>query len=382
MSLTIRKGETVGLLGVNGAGKSTLLQLITGTLTPSTGTVNVDGRISALLELGAGFNPDWTGRRNAEFHCIMSGVPSPEVQQRIAAIEEFADIGDFFDQPTRTYSSGMFLRVAFAAAISTNPDILIVDEALAVGDVKFQNKCYRRFEDLQAQGCTVLFVSHAPDLVTRFCTRCIVMSAGAVHFDGAASEGVKHYLNLLYGLDPQEERSDELLDVETQPSVPNLKVGSIADRPTYNVDEIRSGSGKGTLIDAVIMDERNKELFINLVSGRKISIYVAVVINEIFDEIEVGIILRSKDNQILFGTTNILKKFPIKDYELRKPFWVKWEFDVNVIAGYYFIDLGISSMENSVRSPMDWRQSVLHFNVVSSPDTFGIIRSNVTLSRV
>ena len=201
VSATIRKGESIGILGVNGAGKSTLLQMITGTLKPTSGRVETRGRIAALLELGAGFNPEWSGRRNAELQCVLQGVPSANMAAMVADIEAFADIGAYFDQPTRTYSSGMFLRVAFASSVATAPDILIVDEALAVGDVKFQNKCFRRFEEMQEKGCTVLFVTHSPDLVTRFCTRCIVMQGGRMMFDGPPAGGVAYYLGLLHGPD-------------------------------------------------------------------------------------------------------------------------------------------------------------------------------------
>ncbi len=386
VSFTVRKGETVGLLGVNGAGKSTLLQLITGTLTPTSGTVWVDGRISALLELGAGFNREWSGRRNAEFHCIMSGVPTSDIPGRIEAIAAFADIGDFFDQPTRTYSSGMFLRVAFASAISTDPDILIVDEALAVGDVKFQNKCFRRFEELQAQGCTVLFVSHAAELVTRFCTRCIVMSAGAVHFDGLPSQGVKAYQDLLYGVLPRVDGAGASPRAETtEPSgngVLRLLSGCrIEQRNHYNSQEQRSGAGPSSISNFVLLQE-DEEARGQIISGSRVTLCVEYQLAESLVQPEFGFVLRSRDNQILFGATSDQLGLAMSGSRKRGKIALSWKFDVNLIIGEYFIDLGLSEMASGQRVPHDWRRSVIHLQVSSPPTGFGLIDAKMALTEI
>lgn len=197
ISFDIRKGETVGVIGRNGSGKSTLLQLVCGILKPSSGSISVSGRVAALLELGAGFNPEFTGRENVYFQGAILGVSAVEMDKRIDDIAKFADIGDFIDQPVRTYSSGMFVRLAFAAAIHVEPEILVVDEALSVGDAVFQQRCTKRMKELSESGVTILFVSHDLHLVERFCNRVIVLDKGRQVCDAPAAEAVVFYQNLI-----------------------------------------------------------------------------------------------------------------------------------------------------------------------------------------
>jgi ABC-type polysaccharide/polyol phosphate transport system ATPase subunit len=173
-------GTTTALLGPNGSGKSTLLQIIAGVIQPTTGTVQIRGRLTAILELGAGFQPEHTGRENVMLNGMILGIPLEEMEAKVEGIAEFAEIGDFFDQPVKTYSSGMVVRLAFACAISVNPDILLVDEALAVGDQKFQSKCIERIESLKRQGKTIIFVSHDLGVVSRFCNQAILLNGGKV----------------------------------------------------------------------------------------------------------------------------------------------------------------------------------------------------------
>ncbi|XAH22979.1 ABC transporter ATP-binding protein [Xylophilus sp. GW821-FHT01B05] len=194
LGFEIRRGETVGIIGRNGSGKSTLLQMICGTLAPSAGEVETFGRIAALLELGSGFNPDYSGRENVYMNCTVLGLSKEQIDQRFDSIVGFADIGDFIDQPVKTYSSGMFARLAFAAAIHVDPEILIVDEALAVGDFAFQFKCLRRLKELAAGGCTVLFVTHDIEQVQRLCSRALYLRNGEAVFYGDAGEACSRYL--------------------------------------------------------------------------------------------------------------------------------------------------------------------------------------------
>ena len=200
INLQIGRREVVGIIGRNGSGKSTLLQVICGTLQPTTGTVNAEGRISALLELGAGFNPEFTGRENVYVNGAILGVGAAEVTRRFGEIAAFADIGEFMDRPVKTYSSGMYVRLAFAVATCVDPDILVVDEALAVGDAKFQAKCFRRFRELTNRGTTIIVVTHALDLVTRFCQRAILIDAGRLQLDGSPRDVVNAYLDRLFGV--------------------------------------------------------------------------------------------------------------------------------------------------------------------------------------
>lgn len=187
ISLTVRRGETMGIIGRNGAGKSTLLQVLCGTVTPTAGTVRINGRFAALLELGAGFNPDFTGRENVYLNASLLGLSRAEIDDRLDSIRAFADIGDFFERPVKTYSSGMYVRLAFSVAIHTEPDVLIVDEALSVGDIRFQMKCLARIEALRARGATILFVSHSMEQIKRFCQTAIWMEGGRIKLRGEAS---------------------------------------------------------------------------------------------------------------------------------------------------------------------------------------------------
>jgi ABC-type polysaccharide/polyol phosphate transport system ATPase subunit len=193
VSLEVARGETLGVIGRNGSGKSTLLQILAGTLAPSEGEVLVNGRVAALLELGSGFNPEFTGRENATLNAALLGISGPEIEPRLPDIAAFADIGEFFDQPVKVYSSGMFVRLAFAVATSVDADILLIDEALAVGDVFFQQKCYRRLQALCDRGVTVILVTHSMADVERFCQRAVVLEGGRIAFAGESREAVRRY---------------------------------------------------------------------------------------------------------------------------------------------------------------------------------------------
>lgn len=396
ISLDIKKGETVGILGVNGAGKSTLLQMITGTLRPTSGKVQVFGRIAALLELGAGFNPQWTGRKNAEFQCVLQGVPAVELPERIAAIEAFADIGDYFDEPTRTYSSGMYVRVAFACSVASEPDILIVDEALAVGDLKFQNKCFRRFEEMQKRGCTVLFVTHSPDLVTRFCTRGLILHLGQLLFDGPTADAVRIYMNLTTGAnlqtepapadDVQETVAPQVADVKAM-APPGAGHPVSADwaglpdrRAQYNPQELRSGSGGAKFTDAVLHRGDRRDLASPAKPGETLFLTARV---RVFDRVaapELGLILRSKTNQILSGASNLMVGSPLPVLEPGSALDVTWSFRAHFLSGDYFIDLGISDLSEGDRLVLDLRQSMLHFTISSPKTVFGLVEAEIDLT--
>ena len=197
VSFDIKKGETVGIIGRNGSGKSTLLQLICGILKPTVGTMQVTGRVSALLELGAGFNPEFTGRENVYFQGALMGITKVQMDERFNQVASFAEIGEFIDQPVRTYSSGMFVRLAFAVAINVDPDILVVDEAIAVGDAGFRARCFRRIVDMRNAGCTILFVSHAMDQILRLCDRSILLDEGELMFHGASALAIQGFNQLI-----------------------------------------------------------------------------------------------------------------------------------------------------------------------------------------
>jgi teichoic acid transport system ATP-binding protein len=202
VNLSVKKGETVGIIGTNGSGKSTILKIITGVLTPTSGEVNVDGHISALLELGAGFNMEYNGIDNIYLNGMMIGFSEDEITKRLDSILEFADIGDYVYQPVKTYSSGMFVRLAFAVAINIDPEILIVDEALSVGDVFFQAKCYHKFEEFKNQGKTILFVSHDLSSISKYCDRAVLLNQGVLLGEGTPKEMIDIYKQVLVGQYP------------------------------------------------------------------------------------------------------------------------------------------------------------------------------------
>jgi lipopolysaccharide transport system ATP-binding protein len=199
VSFELNRGEAVGIIGRNGSGKSTLLQIIAGTLQPTEGKVKVNGRVAALLELGSGFNPEFTGRENVYLNATVLGLSRAEIDQRFDSVAAFADIGDFIEQPVKTYSSGMIVRLAFAVSVAVRPDILVVDEALSVGDAAFQRKCYRRIEELRERGCTFLFVSHDLNAVSNLCSRALLLDQGKALFWGEAQECGNRYQQLIFG---------------------------------------------------------------------------------------------------------------------------------------------------------------------------------------
>lgn len=209
VSFEVQRGETVGIIGRNGAGKSTLLQILCGTVPSTSGSVVVHGRLAALLELGAGFNPEFTGRDNVFLNASLLGLSRAEIEERLDAIQAFADIGDFFDRPVKTYSSGMFVRLAFAVAIHCEPDILIVDEALSVGDIRFQMKCLERIEAIRRSGATILFVSHSLEQIRRFCQRAIWLEGGRIKLQGEASFVADSYRDHEVGLETQHATASE-----------------------------------------------------------------------------------------------------------------------------------------------------------------------------
>ena len=234
LDFTVRRGETVGIVGRNGAGKSTLLQILCGTLTPTAGQVDIRGRVAALLELGAGFNPEFSGRENVYLNGAILGISREEISRRFADIEAFADIGEFIDRPVKSYSSGMYVRLAFAVSACVEPDVLIVDEALAVGDAKFQAKCFRRFEELVSRGTTILLVTHSTEQITRHCDRAILLEGGVVHQEGPPKDVANTYLDLLFGVQRKVEDSKKAGKGD------DAKDGKTATRGTQDADQARS----------------------------------------------------------------------------------------------------------------------------------------------
>jgi len=270
INISVIKGETIGILGRNGSGKSTLLQILASVMTETSGNVVVNGRVAALLELGAGFKPEFTGRDNVILNGVIQGVPEKQMIDKIHEMREFADIGDFFDQPVGTYSTGMFVRLGFAAAISVEPDVLIIDEALGVGDVLFQEKCFMKIRELQRQGVTILIVSHSGLIIERLCKRAIVLDKGKLLYCGNAVNAVDYYDSIMFSRDktvakntdnityPKDEQDVNSNNISKDDAVKEFLDSPYAGdlcvrRNSYNDNEIRFGNGNGEIIDYLIL---------------------------------------------------------------------------------------------------------------------------------
>lgn len=253
VSFEVKKGETIGIIGTNGSGKSTILKIITGVLSPTEGAVEISGRISALLELGAGFNMEYTGIENVYLNGMMMGFRREEMDERLPEILRFADIGDFVHQPCKTYSSGMFVRLAFAVAINIDPEILIVDEALSVGDAFFQAKCYKKFDDFKAQGKTIIFVSHDISSVAKYCDRVILLNQGVKLAEGKPKEIIDLYKKVLLN-QSQNITSGQVL---TAQETAGTEAGAVLWKSHYelNPDVNEYGTGEAEIIDFAVVDE-------------------------------------------------------------------------------------------------------------------------------
>ena len=276
LSFDVYKGETVGIIGTNGAGKSTILKIITGVLNPTEGELEINGRISALLELGAGFNPEYNGIENVYLNGTMLGFTKEEIDERLPKILEFADIGDFVYQPVKTYSSGMFVRLAFAVAINIDPEILIVDEALSVGDVFFQAKCYQKFEDFKRDGKTILFVSHDLGSISRYCDRVILLNKGEKQSEGKPKDMINLYKRLITTKADNNQNTDskdkELVSI-------NSISGEWKKNFTVNPKLEEYGDGKANIIDFAIID--NEGNLTNVIEkGTKFTVKTKIRIEE------------------------------------------------------------------------------------------------------
>lgn len=319
INFEIKKGECVGIIGRNGAGKSTLLQIITGTLQPTAGSVEVKGRVAALLELGSGFNPEFTGRENVYMNASILGLTKAEIDARFDEIVTFADIGDFIEQPVKTYSSGMMVRLAFAVQVVVEPDILIVDEALAVGDALFQRKCYARMEQLIEKGMTLILVTHDTDTVKRICKRTIFLKSGQQAFDGSAEDGVLEYMRYLFPVENNTVSQKEKHKIEQS------VIGS-KDEYVYRTDVTNQkkewGVGGGRVIEINIYGLEPPNILkspcaitIEVLAEWNIDFVREYILKEnIFPNINVGIQISDARNIILYGTNTFLENIMIDPF--------------------------------------------------------------------
>ena len=363
MDFQVKKGETVGIIGTNGAGKSTILKIITGVLNPTEGEVVVDGRISALLELGAGLNMEYTGIENVYLNGTMLGFSEKEIDERLDSILEFADIGDFVHQPVKSYSSGMFVRLAFAVAINIEPDILIVDEALSVGDVFFQAKCYRKFEEFKKQGKTILFVSHDLGSISKYCDRAILIDKGVKLKEGTPKAMIDMYKKLLVGQLPLEEEDENINTVE----IPEKKKEEVIQS---NPNLLEYGTKDAEIVSYLIEDE-NGTVTDTIEKGTEFTIRVKLHFNRRIPEPICAFSIKNVQGIEITGTNTMIEKSDIGVKEAGEEVEVSFRQKMSLQGAEYLLSLGCTGYENGEFNVYHRLYDVCNLTVVSDKNTVG-----------
>lgn len=365
LDLSVIKGECLGIMGRNGAGKSTLLKCITGVLSPTSGEVAVHGRVSALLELGAGFNEDYTGIENIHLNGTIMGFSREETDARIGDILAFADIGDYAYQPVRTYSSGMFVRLAFAVAISVEPDILIVDEALAVGDIMFQVKCYRKFRELRGKGRTILFVTHALDTILKYCDRAVVMDAGRIVGEGPPAGMVDLYKQVLVGLAPGEDALPEGFGRQR----PAGAVGRAEDGPKEALDY---GTGQAAIESYGVFAGGGTKTD-TVTAGEAFTVRMRVRFNEDVPEPVFAFTVKDVKGFEITGTNTMFEGFDTGAYRKGDAADVEFTQRLDLMGGGYVISLGCVGFDGDAFRVYHRLYDCLPLQVVNPKQGVGVV---------
>ena len=376
VDLEIRKGEAIGILGRNGSGKSTLLQIIAGTLPPTTGAVEVHGRVAALLELGSGFNPEFTGRENVLINGMILGLSEREINERFDAIATFADIGEFMEQPLKTYSSGMMLRLAFAVQTQIEPDILIVDEALAVGDALFQKRCIQQMERLRDSGCTLIFVSHDQESVRTLTDRAVLLRDGAVRASGTSAEVVLEYRRQLH---VDEKNYFAALSTEAAASQP-----SVVAPAAESVDLLSFGDREAEVLEVAVLDA-NGEPSSYFYPRDEVRIRVRCLARQALHNLNVNLRIRNKEGVKIYswGTLNQdieewfnhpgQPGFWNRSFVAGEEFILEFAFDIRIGLGFYEIQAAISheaTPDYANQRTLHWRDEAAFFQVSMKADEY------------
>jgi ABC-2 type transport system ATP-binding protein len=371
IDLEVEPGTTLGILGRNGAGKSTLLRIISGVLQPTTGTVEVAGRLTAIFGLGSGFNPEFTGRENAMLNGLILGLEHDEMLERFDEIAAFADIGEFMDQPVRTYSSGMKSRLGFAVAVNVDPDILVLDEALSAGDAAFKKKALQRMYDLRDSGTTVLFVSHSMGMVKKFCTDAVLLHKGRMISSGSPDEVADRYQELLESSQKQDTKPgipdrglDEMLDREEEEDLEGVGSESVAERARASeIEDVQILDGGGERADAVP-------------SGSRITVRVRARYAAAVEESALGITVRSTEAGVaVFSTDTAREGAPLGRREAGEEAMVDFTFEVPLRAGAYTVTAALTVPGEGKR--LDRAREAASFEVTDAgdePSAKGLVR--------
>jgi lipopolysaccharide transport system ATP-binding protein len=344
VSFTLQRGEVLGILGRNGAGKSTLLEIIAGTLSPSAGEVDRCGKVAALLELGSGFSPEFTGRENVRMNAALLGLSARELDARFDQIAAFAEIGEFMDQPVKTYSTGMVLRVAFAVQTAIRPEILIVDEALAVGDARFQKKCFERLNELRAAGTTILLVTHDSGTVVQFCTRAMILERGRIHAAGEPQLMSREYHKLLFG-------------------PPAAQPEALPRR------EVRYGSGEASIVRIGLRNRAGEDAHVIEAHEPCEAYFRAVFRHALPHPVAYGFIISNARGVEVYGTKSGLHGGALRAGAADQQFECRLRFVARLVPGRYFLSVALAH-DDEAGQFLDYRFDALEFQVIGSTRAF------------
>ncbi|UVK44417.1 ABC transporter ATP-binding protein [Mesorhizobium sp. AR07] len=398
VTLEVRKGETVGIIGRNGSGKSTLLQMICGTLNPTSGEVHTTGRVAALLELGSGFNPEFTGRENVHMNAAIVGLSPDEIEARFDDIAAFADIGGFLEQPVKSYSSGMVVRLAFAVQAMINPDILVVDEALAVGDEKFQRKCFTRLEELKARGTSILFVSHSAPSIIELCDRALVLDRGARIMYTSPQQAIRAYQKIIYAPDKDyqhlvqsyvaADQSGEAPAIERDfpRAVETSEKAAAENAAIFDPGLIPETTSvypiQGAEIENIsILDENNNAVNV-LNAGSVYQFEISGKFIDNFSGVYFGMHIRNVSGAVITG-----QKYPedgnfIRAVQGGSAFTVRFSFNMSLIPGVYFVGAGVWSAEEPTCAHRIMDAIMFRVSAVGKPISFGYVNLSASEPRL
>ena len=373
VSLDIYKGETVGIIGTNGSGKSTILKIITGVLHETSGTVEVNGRISALLELGAGFNMEYNGIENIYLNGTMIGFSEEEIDAKLQDILDFADIGDYVYQPVKTYSSGMFVRLAFAVAINIDPEILIVDEALSVGDVFFQAKCYRKFEEFKKKGKTILFVSHDLSAISKYCDRAVLLNQGVKLGEGSPKDMIDAYKQVLVGQYEVPKASEDVPDLTADGDVREAlerRKKEQAAKAGVNPEALEYGTKQAEIVEYFITD-KNGLPTTAILKGDEFTMHMKVKVYEDLPAPIFALSIKNIKGVEITGTNTMFEKTFLESVKAGSMMEITFRQRMRLQGGDYLISLGVTGYEKDAFTVYHRLYDVLNITVVSSKDTVG-----------